>query len=88
MSQETLIEQEKQPQELVSVHDFFFEKWLYETITFWNFEEDIFNWEVDWYSHINHIDTTYSIGCWSNKIILRKHCKTCPQNYPKIMNSY
>lgn len=57
-------EEEQQPQIKISVHDFFFEKWLYEPIKISDFEEDIFNWEVDWYSFKNHDDTTYKISSY------------------------
>lgn len=54
-------QEQEQPQIKISVHDFFFEKWLYESMTASDFERDIFQWEVDWYSSLNKIDTTYTI---------------------------
>ena len=41
--------------------DFFFETPLYEKIKFTNFEKNITDREIDWFSPLNHIDTTYSI---------------------------
>lgn len=45
----------------ISTHDFYFETSLYNPIKIEQLEEDILNWEVDAYSSVNHIDTTYKI---------------------------
>ncbi len=68
---EEVIEDEKNK---INKHDFYFETSLYDEIKISDLEDNFFEWDVDWYSSVNHIDTTYSIELWwdlyirSNKI--------------------
>ncbi len=64
MEKEEHIENKK-----ISKHDFYFELSLYKEIKLSEFEEDILKWEVDGYSSINHIDTTYEISTNPNSRI-------------------
>ena len=60
--------------EKISTHDFYFETSLYNPIKIEELEEDILNWEVDWYSSINHFETTYSIESQENvEIDMEEH---------------
>lgn len=53
----------------ISTHDFYFETSLYKPIKIEELEEDILNWEVDWYNSISSFETTYSIKSqWSVEI--------------------
>lgn len=45
----------------ITKHDFYFETALYDEVKISDLEEEFFEWDVDWYSSINHIDTTYSV---------------------------
>ena len=57
------------PLSKITRHQFFFETSLYDPISISDFAEDIFNDEVDAYSSINHIDTTYKIRSSSSVVI-------------------
>lgn len=53
----------------VTKHDFYFETSLYDEIKTSDLEDDFFDWDVDGYSSVNHIDTTYKVnGVWSFRI--------------------
>lgn len=49
----------------ITKEDLFFKKWLYDKIKISDLEQDIFRWEVDWFSPSNKIETTYKISAIS-----------------------
>ena len=46
---------------IMNKHEFYFETALYKEVDLKNFEEDLFNWDVDAYSSALKDNTTYSI---------------------------
>jgi len=54
----------------ITKHNFYFETSLYEKVKINTLSEDIFNWEIDAYSSVNKIDTTYEIINIINQLII------------------
>lgn len=65
----------------ITKHDFYFETSLYDEVKISDLENDFFEWDVDWYSPINYIDTTYKIS-WINWWTITDHW-ICSYSYTK-----